>query len=49
MHAALREALGVGPDEATAILAAAGISPDVRPEVVDVPAWVQLLDAVEHR
>lgn len=47
MHRALREALGVGAEEATALLAVAGIDPDVRPEVVDVPAWVRLLDAVE--
>jgi 16S rRNA (adenine1518-N6/adenine1519-N6)-dimethyltransferase len=49
MHRALREARGVSAEEATAILARAGIDPDVRPEVVDVPAWVRLLAAVEGR
>ncbi len=46
MHRAVREALGVGPEEATALLASARIDPDARPEVVDVPAWVRLLEAV---
>jgi 16S rRNA (adenine1518-N6/adenine1519-N6)-dimethyltransferase len=47
MHRALREARGVSAEDASTILARAGIDPDVRPEVVDVPAWVRLLDAVE--
>jgi 16S rRNA (adenine1518-N6/adenine1519-N6)-dimethyltransferase len=47
MHRGVREALGVTADAATTLLARAGIDPDVRPEVVDVPAWVRLLDAVE--
>jgi 16S rRNA (adenine1518-N6/adenine1519-N6)-dimethyltransferase len=47
MHRALREARGVSAEASSAILARAGIDPDVRPEVVDVPAWVRLLDAVE--
>lgn len=46
MHRALREALDVGADEATTILSRAGIDPDVRPEVVDVAAWVRLLHAI---
>lgn len=46
LHRALREALGVAPEEATALLAAAALDPDARPEVVDVPGWVRLLDAV---
>lgn len=46
MQRALREALGLDADAAAGILEAAAISPDVRPEVVDVAAWVRLLGVV---
>jgi 16S rRNA (adenine1518-N6/adenine1519-N6)-dimethyltransferase len=47
MHRALREATGLGPDEATEALAAAGIDPDVRPEVLGPEAFVRLLEKLK--
>lgn len=46
MLRALREARGIGPEEAARILSAADINPDVRPEVVDVAGYLRLLAAV---
>lgn len=46
MHRAIREALGLDAAAATDLLTAAAIDPDLRPEVVDVPAWVRLLHAL---
>lgn len=46
MQRVLREARALAPDAADAALLAAGISPDVRPEVVPVTAWVRLLHAL---
>ncbi len=46
MQRALREALGLDAEAAAGLLEAAAISPDVRPEVVDVSAWVRLLGVV---
>ena len=46
MQRALREALGLSAEASARILAAAGIDPDVRPEVVDVAAFVRLLAVV---
>jgi len=47
MHRALREALGIGAEEATAQLERAGIDPDVRPEVVSRDQFIALLEAVD--
>ncbi len=49
MQRGLREALGVDAETAAAMLAAAEISPDVRPEVVEVEAWVRLQRVVASR
>ena len=49
MQRALREATGVDAETAAAQLEAAGISPDVRPEVVGVEEWVRLLGVVGRR
>jgi 16S rRNA (adenine1518-N6/adenine1519-N6)-dimethyltransferase len=46
MHRALREAREVDAETASAVLAAAGIDPDVRPEVLAPEAFVRLLDAL---
>jgi 16S rRNA A1518/A1519 N6-dimethyltransferase RsmA/KsgA/DIM1 with predicted DNA glycosylase/AP lyase activity len=46
MQRAMREALGVDAETAAHYLEAAGISPDVRPEVVGVEEWVRLLAVV---
>lgn len=46
MQKALREALGLSAEDSARILAEAGIDPDVRPEVVDVAAFVRLLGIV---
>lgn len=43
MQRALREALGYDAERAAAVLRAADIDPDVRPEVVDVAQFVKLL------
>ena len=48
MQRALREATGVDAETAGAQLEAAGISPDVRPEVVGVEEWVRLLGVVRR-
>ncbi len=42
MSRGLREAFGVTAEEAAALLVRAGISPDVRPEVVSVEEWIRL-------
>lgn len=46
---ALREATGLPAEDAGAVLVAAGIDPDVRPEVVTPEQFVALLDALERR
>ena len=46
MLKALREATGVGADESAAMLASAGIDPELRPENVDVAGFVRLLAAM---
>lgn len=46
MTRALREATGLHADDAGAALEAAGIDPDVRPEVVTLEQFVALLDAM---
>ncbi len=47
MLRALREAFGLDAVAAAARLAAAGVDPTVRPEVVPVTAWVRLLDSTQ--
>lgn len=47
MQKALREATGLGAAAAQAVLTAAGIDPEVRPENVDVAGFVRLLAALE--
>jgi 16S rRNA (adenine1518-N6/adenine1519-N6)-dimethyltransferase len=46
IHRSLREARGVSSAESTAILDAAAIDPDLRPEAVDVAGFVRLMEAV---
>ena len=46
MQKALREATGMGAEQASAALAAAGIDPELRPENVDVPGFIRLLGAL---
>jgi 16S rRNA (adenine1518-N6/adenine1519-N6)-dimethyltransferase len=46
MQRAMREALDLDAETAARYLEAAGISPDVRPEVVGVEEWVRLLRVV---
>jgi len=46
MLKALREATGLAPEAAAEALAAAGIDPEVRAEVVDAAAFVRLLDGL---
>lgn len=48
MQRALREALGLDAETAANLLAAAEISPDVRPEVVGVGEWVRLMRVVNR-
>lgn len=43
MHRALREARGIDSPSADRVLAAAGIDPDLRPEMLDVAAFARLL------
>ena len=45
IHRALREARDLDADAASALLAEAGIDPDLRPEMLDVAAFVRLLAA----
>jgi 16S rRNA (adenine1518-N6/adenine1519-N6)-dimethyltransferase len=45
MRRIVRSVFAVGPDEAEALLAAADIEPDARPEVLDVDRFVALLRA----
>lgn len=47
VHRALREARGVDAATADAILAAAEIDPDLRPEALDVASFVRLLRVVD--
>lgn len=47
LHRALREALGVDPDGATALCDAAQLDPDARPETVAPEGFVRLLKAVK--
>ena len=47
VHRALREARGVNAAAADAILAAAEIDPDLRPEALDVASFVRLLRVVD--
>ena len=49
MHRALREARGVDAASATAILAAAEIDPDIRPEGLDVAAFARLLGVLDRQ
>ncbi len=42
MGRALREALGLDAEAAEALLGAAGINPDLRPEQIGIPEWVSL-------
>lgn len=48
MLRALREARGLGADQAAAVLRAAAIAPDVRPEVIPVEGWIRLLAALDE-
>jgi 16S rRNA (adenine1518-N6/adenine1519-N6)-dimethyltransferase len=48
MQRAMREAMGIDAETAAGYLEAAGISPDVRPEVVGVEEWVRLLGVVSR-
>jgi 16S rRNA (adenine1518-N6/adenine1519-N6)-dimethyltransferase len=47
MHRALREAQGLDADQATEVLSAAAIDPDVRPEVLGPEAFVRLLNELK--
>ncbi len=49
MLRAVREALGLDAKAAGALLAQAGIDPDVRPEVVTVEEFVRLLGTIDER
>jgi 16S rRNA A1518/A1519 N6-dimethyltransferase RsmA/KsgA/DIM1 with predicted DNA glycosylase/AP lyase activity len=46
LHRALREATGLGADAAGAVLLAAALDPDVRPERLAPEEFVRLLDAL---
>lgn len=46
MLKALREATGLDPDRAAVVLHRSGIDPDIRAEVVEVAAFVRLLDTL---
>lgn len=48
MQKALREATGVAADESAALLRAAGIDPELRPENVDVAGFVRLFGVTLH-
>lgn len=48
MQKALREALDLSADDAARMLTEARIDPDVRPEVVDVAAFIRLLDVTSR-
>lgn len=49
LHRALREALGVDPEGASALCDAARLDPDARPETVDPEGFVRLLKAESER
>jgi 16S rRNA A1518/A1519 N6-dimethyltransferase RsmA/KsgA/DIM1 with predicted DNA glycosylase/AP lyase activity len=47
MRKALREATGLGPERAAALLVSVGIDPELRPEKIPMEGFVRLLDALQ--